>query len=82
MVATISETDFTFPTSSRHRAEEILAETKATYHVQLFSGVKHGFSTRGNPDDPNEREFLFAFLRSLLSDLVSKVGLKRSVREA
>ncbi|KZT38023.1 alpha/beta-hydrolase [Sistotremastrum suecicum HHB10207 ss-3] len=50
-----AENDFTFPASSRHRAEDILAEIKATYHVQLFSGVQHGFSTKGNPDDPNER---------------------------
>jgi hypothetical protein len=43
------ETDFTFPTESRRRAEDILIETKATYHIQLFSGVNHGFATRGDP---------------------------------
>lgn len=49
------ETDNSFPAASRHRAEEILAEIKATYHVQLFSGVSHGFGTRGDPKVENER---------------------------
>ncbi|KZT38026.1 hypothetical protein SISSUDRAFT_787519 [Sistotremastrum suecicum HHB10207 ss-3] len=48
------ESDVTFPTSSRHTAEDILASIHATYHVQLFSGVQHGFATKGNPDDPYE----------------------------
>lgn len=62
-----SESDFTFPTASRHRAEEILAEIKATYHMQLFSGVEHGFSTKGNPDDPNESMKHFLSLMSYIS---------------
>lgn len=41
--------DITFPTESRRRAEDILDEIKATYHVQLFGGVEHGFATRGDP---------------------------------
>jgi dienelactone hydrolase len=49
------ETDRTFPAAARHRAEDILAEIKATYHVQLFSGVSHGFATRGDPNVENER---------------------------
>ncbi|KAF9481285.1 alpha/beta-hydrolase [Pholiota conissans] len=43
-----SEHDVTFPTPQRHKAEEILAEIKATYHVQVFSGVEHGFAARGD----------------------------------
>ena len=26
------------------------------YHLQLFSGVQHGFALRGNVDDPYERK--------------------------
>lgn len=50
-----AETDGTFPAESRHKAEEILVEKKASYHFQLFSGVSHGFAVRGDPDDENER---------------------------
>ncbi|KAF7355933.1 Dienelactone hydrolase [Mycena venus] len=38
-----AETDHTFPASSRHRAEELLTASKRTFHIQLFSGVEHGF---------------------------------------
>ena len=53
------ETDKTFPKESRRRAEDILEEIKATYHVQLFSGVSHGFGTRGDPEVENSRMFIF-----------------------
>lgn len=29
-----------------------MIEIKATYHIQVFSGVTHGFSLRGNVKDP------------------------------
>ncbi|GJJ11545.1 hypothetical protein Clacol_005779 [Clathrus columnatus] len=51
----IIETDFTFPSEARHRSEVILAEIKATYHYQLFSGVQHGFALRGDMNVENER---------------------------
>ena len=54
----VVETDHTFPKESRRRAEDILEEVKATYHVQIFSGVTHGFGTRGDPDVENSRMFL------------------------
>ena len=54
---TTLEFDFTFSTESRRRAEDILIETKATYHIQLFSGVVHGFATRGDPNVENSRKF-------------------------
>lgn len=54
-----AETDHTFPTESRHRAEVILAEVKATYHIQVFSGVVHGFATRGDPTVDHIRTHLF-----------------------
>jgi len=43
-----AESDYTFPTPARQKAELILAEVKATYHIQVFSGVEHGFATRGD----------------------------------
>jgi len=56
-----AETDHTFPTESRRRAEDILAEKKATYHIQVFSGVVHGFATRGDPTVDHIRAHLFSF---------------------
>ena len=53
----VVETDKTFPKESRRRAEDILEEVKATYHVQIFSGVTHGFGTRGDPEVENSRMF-------------------------
>jgi len=55
LLLSCAETDGSFPAASRHRAEEILTEIKATYHVQLFSGVSHGFATRGDPNVENSR---------------------------
>lgn len=50
-----SEIDHTFPTEARNRAIDILNAGHKKYHLQLFSGVEHGFALRGNPDDPYER---------------------------
>ena len=47
--------DVTYPNKSRHTSEDILAEIKAQYHFQLFSGVEHGFALRGNMENENER---------------------------
>ncbi|KAJ3516032.1 hypothetical protein NLJ89_g1379 [Agrocybe chaxingu] len=55
LLLSCAETDHTFLTESRRRAEDILAEIKATYHVQVFSGVVHGFATRGDPEVENSR---------------------------
>jgi len=52
LLLSCAEEDHTFGTASRRRAVDILMEKKNTYHVQLFSGVKHGFSLRGNVEDP------------------------------
>lgn len=43
-----TEFDFTFPTAARQKAKLILAEVQATYQIQVFSGVEHGFATRGD----------------------------------
>ncbi|KAI0124805.1 Alpha/Beta hydrolase protein [Xylariales sp. AK1849] len=50
-----SEIDHTFPTDSRNKAVDILNTKHKPYHLQLFSGVEHGFALRGNMDDPYER---------------------------
>ncbi|KAJ6516862.1 Alpha/Beta hydrolase protein [Mycena vitilis] len=50
-----AETDHTFPADFRRRAEDILVEKKAQYQVQLFSGVSHGFATRGDSEQPDNR---------------------------
>jgi len=50
-----AETDFTFSTEQRNKAIDMLAEAKKPYHLQLFSGVEHGFALRCNLDDPYER---------------------------
>lgn len=48
-----SETDFTFPLESRRKAEDILVKNKARYHIQVFSGVSHGFALRADLTDEN-----------------------------
>ncbi|KAF5346077.1 hypothetical protein D9756_010835 [Leucocoprinus leucothites] len=50
-----AETDDAFPPEFRHRAEAILQEIEATYHLRLFSGVAPGFTTRGDPEVENSR---------------------------
>ncbi|KAG7439924.1 alpha/beta-hydrolase [Guyanagaster necrorhizus] len=45
-----AEIDHTFPLESRRRAEDILIERKTGYCFQVFSGVKHGFALRGDPN--------------------------------
>jgi len=53
----IPETDHTFPLALRRRAEDILVENKAVYHIQVFSRVSHGFAVRGDVNDPCVREW-------------------------
>ncbi|KAL0948567.1 hypothetical protein HGRIS_011126 [Hohenbuehelia grisea] len=51
----IKQTDHTFPLDKRRRAEDILVQNKANYHIQVFSGVAHGFAVRGDPSVENSR---------------------------
>lgn len=51
-----SEVDHTFDQRSRRRALDILRAEKKTWHLQLFSGVEHGFALRGDPKDPFQRK--------------------------
>ena len=50
-----AETDFTFETDQRNKAIGILREAKKPYHLQLFSGVEHGFALRCDLSDPYGR---------------------------
>ncbi|KFY84487.1 hypothetical protein V500_09280 [Pseudogymnoascus sp. VKM F-4518 (FW-2643)] len=50
-----AETDSIFPVELRHKSEEILKATKVPYQINLFSGVSHGFSVRGDPNIPQEK---------------------------
>jgi dienelactone hydrolase len=51
-----TEEDHTFPHAARRRAEDIMVSRKCTYYFQVFSGVKHGFAVRGDPDVEIERK--------------------------
>jgi len=41
-----AETDGIFPAEKRHKAEQILINTKQPYQINLYSGTEHGFSVR------------------------------------
>ncbi|TFK23739.1 alpha/beta-hydrolase [Coprinopsis marcescibilis] len=62
-----AEVDHTFPAESRRRAVDIIIEKKLPYHVQVFSGVSHGFGTRGDPQVENSRWAKEESARSIIS---------------
>jgi len=43
-----AETDDLFPVEKRAETEQILKEIGATYQINIFSGVEHGFAVRGD----------------------------------
>ncbi|RDW57184.1 hypothetical protein BP6252_13832 [Coleophoma cylindrospora] len=47
--------DVAFEADARRTAVGILQEIETPHHVQLFSGVEHGFALRGNITNPYER---------------------------
>lgn len=49
-----AEIDHTFQIEARRRAEDMLVEQKATYTIQVFGSVKHGFALRGDMSVPAE----------------------------
>ncbi|KAG1742663.1 dienelactone hydrolase family-domain-containing protein [Suillus paluster] len=57
LILSCAEEDHTFPHASRRRAEDIMVARKCTYYFQVFSGVKHGFAVKGDPDVEMEREW-------------------------
>ena len=50
-----AETDSIFPADKRHKSEEILKKTGQPYQINLYSGVVHGFSVRGDESKKVER---------------------------
>jgi len=50
-----AEIDFTFPTAARNKAIDIMREAKKPWHLQVFSGVEHGFALRCDLSKPYER---------------------------
>jgi len=50
-----AETDEIFPAEKRHISETILVETKQPYQINLYSGVRHGFSVRCDVGNKIER---------------------------
>ncbi|KAJ0268518.1 hypothetical protein Brms1b_012823 [Colletotrichum noveboracense] len=50
-----AEFDDIFPAEKRHESEAILAKTGKDYQINLFSGVSHGFSVRGDVKDEKQR---------------------------
>jgi len=43
-----AETDGIFPAEKRHKSEIILKDSKVPYQINLYSGVEHGFTVRGD----------------------------------
>lgn len=52
-----SQIDHTFDTESRNKAVDIMNAGNKIYHLQLFSGVEHGFALRGKMDNAYERSY-------------------------
>ncbi|OBA22244.1 dienelactone hydrolase [Metschnikowia bicuspidata var. bicuspidata NRRL YB-4993] len=52
LVISAAEIDPIFTTELRQQTEAKLAEIKARYQLTLFSGVSHGFSIKGDIEDP------------------------------
>ncbi|KAI0756160.1 alpha/beta-hydrolase [Daedaleopsis nitida] len=55
LLLSCSEIDHTFPLDKRRIAEDILVANKATYFIQVFGSVQHGFALRGDPNVPIQR---------------------------
>lgn len=51
LLISCAETDNIFPAEKRQETTQKLQEIKATYQVDLFSGVEHGFAARGDPSN-------------------------------
>ncbi|KAF9258070.1 alpha/beta-hydrolase [Marasmius fiardii PR-910] len=50
LLLSCAEEDHTFSLASRRKAEDILIDLKATYTIQVFGRVAHGFAVRGDPE--------------------------------
>lgn len=61
-----AETDQIYPPDLRAATEAKLAEIKARYQTDLFSGVSHGYACRGDMNDPLVR---YAAEKTLLDQI-------------
>ncbi|KAL6938218.1 hypothetical protein ACO0RG_004762 [Hanseniaspora osmophila] len=52
LLISAAENDDIFPAELRHQSEDKLKEIGATYQLDLFGGVSHGFAARGDVSDP------------------------------
>lgn len=52
IIISAAQTDPIFPPELRHQTEAKLVEIGARFQIDLFSGVSHGFSVRGDILDP------------------------------
>lgn len=50
-----SDLDGAYPAELRLQTEAILSENNVRFQTTLFSGVNHGFATRGDMNDPVQR---------------------------
>ncbi|KAI0714662.1 alpha/beta-hydrolase [Earliella scabrosa] len=55
LLLSCSEIDHTFPLEARRRAEDILIDMQATYFIQVFGSVQHGFALRSDPKVPVQK---------------------------
>ncbi|KAF9235040.1 Alpha/Beta hydrolase protein [Melanogaster broomeanus] len=55
MLFSCAEIDAAFPAEARRQTEDILVKKKAEYYFQIFSGVSHGFGSRGDPSVDAQR---------------------------
>ncbi|KAF2667262.1 alpha/beta-hydrolase [Microthyrium microscopicum] len=49
-----AETDQSLPPARRHEVESLLQKKNATYQINLYSGVSHGFAVRIDLNDPKQ----------------------------
>lgn len=52
LLISAAETDAIFPNELRHQSEDVLAKNKSRYQIDLFSGVVHGYTIKGDSKDP------------------------------
>ncbi|KAJ4991460.1 dienelactone hydrolase family protein [Stagonosporopsis vannaccii] len=62
-----AESDWIFPAEKRRESEDILKDMGATYQLSLYSGVEHGFATKGDLENPRGKFCKeLAFLQAVL----------------
>lgn len=75
LLISAAEVDPIFTTELRHKTEETLVDIGATYELDLFSGVLHGFAVRG---DIKHEPTLYAMKKALADQLAWFARFDRS----